>query len=289
MTYQVQKIISFFILYSILVCSKLWAAPPVIHLQKGDKSVDLFATIHASKPEFTDTLSAALTDLSSADALAVEFDITDSKKLPAIAKSMMQHASLTNKNLSQVLGEQRMQAIDALLGEEDSLQDIQHFRPWWIAIIVVLKQAEILGYDGEAIDTLLIQHAKANNIPVLSLETPDNQFSVFGALSLAEELALLDESLGEGAKTELQQTIAIWQHRDETLAKQLLQELQQRNKKLYQSIYQDRNIAMADKIVTFNQGKPHLFVGVGALHLYGEFSLIRLLQQKGYTIISPEL
>ncbi len=288
MIYQIQKIVSFFIFFSILVCSKLWAAPPVIHLQKGDKSVDLFATIHVSKPEFADALSAALANLSTADALAVEIDITDGTKLPAIAKSMMRHASLADNNLSQVLGEQRVQAIDALLGEATSLQDIQHFRPWWIAIIMVLKQAEKLGYDNQAIDTLLIQHAKVNNIPVLSLETPDEQLAVFGALSLAEELALLDESLSEHAKTELQQTVAIWQHHDEKLAKQLLQQLQQRNSKLYQRIYQDRNIAMADKIVTVNQDKPHLFVGVGALHLYGEFSLIRLLQQKGYKIISPE-
>lgn len=281
---RITNFIRTIIVLSLLACSFVgMAKPPVIHLQKGHQQIALFGTIHISTPEFIAMLDDAVAELSRADALAVEIDMTDMSIMPATAMALMEYGQLEGSSLSQVLGAKRVQAIEKLLGE-GNLQDIQHFRPWVLAVQLIISQAEELGYDNKAIDDILVSKAKEQSISVISLEEPAEQLAVFGQLSMPEELQMIDEALSEDGLLELQQGVDLWKQRDTETAKKLLTAMQERNANLYKAIYQDRNLTMVDKIIAINADKHKLFVAVGALHLYGKYSLIELLQQHGYSL-----
>lgn len=56
------------------------------------------------------------------------------------------------------------------------------------------------------------------------------------------------------------------------------------SKKYYHYFIEERNIIMANGMDSLMQNKTTLFTGVGAAHLPGELGMIKLLQEKGYTV-----
>ena len=64
---------------------------------------------------------------------------------------------------------------------------------------------------------------------------------------------------------------------------------QQENASSYKKLIVDRNIKMVDKIENLSKSNKKYMVAVGYLHYFGEDSVIKLLEKKGYTVKSVNI
>lgn len=278
-----KKIIASFLLL-ISIINVGWANPKVFTLQKGDKTVSIFGTIHVTKPTWLPLSTAVTTALKQADALAVELDMTDSKTLSETMQYMMMHG-VSKKNLATILSADEQAKMKTFLGPLAT--GMMQMRPWIVAVTVSLQRAQAMGFSDKSVDEWLIKQAKAQQKPVIALETSAEQFHVFEQLSEAEEIEFLRSSLADEQQfyKEISQTVAVWQHNDQAAAQTLLSEFKGKTPRLHQAMFTDRNQAMVERIIKLNQQYPTLMMAVGALHLYGDGGVIQRLKRQGYHLM----
>ncbi|PID66322.1 MAG: hypothetical protein CR975_03420 [Gammaproteobacteria bacterium] len=260
------------------------AAPQTVTLQKGDKTVTVFGTIHVTKTEWLPLEKNIIDQLAQADALAVEMDVTDSKTVNETAQYMFTQG-LAKKNLSGVLSAAEVNKMQKILGPMAS--GMMQMRPFLVALAVSLQRTKEMGFTDKSVDVFLLEQAKARHKPVLALETVAEQFSVFQQLSEAEELEFLRSALNEEEQfnQEIQRTVKVWQNNDRQAAQYLLDEFKEKMPNLYQAMFNQRNQLMSRRIQKMNKQYPHLMMAVGALHLYGDDSVIQQLKNSGYRLV----
>jgi uncharacterized protein YbaP (TraB family) len=131
----------------------------------------------------------------------------------------------------------------------------------------------------------------AGELRVHGLETIDEQLKVFDEIALQDQIVLLEEAVENHAqlKRDLQQVIECYLARDLAGMQQLSDEESNRlgNPRLVAEVERrliyERNVHMAERMLPRLQ-EGNAFVAIGALHLPGEQGVLRLLQQRGYSI-----
>lgn len=274
----------------LLSITTVWASPKTFVLQKADKTIYLFGTLHQTKAGFLPLPPAVTAQLSAADALAVEMDTETDEVEQAIAVLMITYGHLPRpQKLIDVIGEKSMQRLTRLPLSSEQLTSMQGLRPWLVSLMIPLVLAEEMGYTEKSVDDYLIQWARKNQQPVIALETPEEQINIFATLTEKEELALFEQTLDEAEdiKNHMQSIDDIWLNNNATAARALLTDMQQGMPKIYQALIVTRNHNIVERSIKLNQKHPTLFVAVGAAHLYENDGLVKLLQQKGYQLVTP--
>lgn len=255
------------------------AEPQITYLQKGNQAITLFGTIHIAKPEFYPLPNAVTDSLKQADALAVELDSTDTATIMQTMQFMATEAIDPTQDLSQLLSASELKQLNDIAGP--LAMSFQQLRPWAIAVTLSMLRAKEIGLTETGIDETLINLAKSASIPVIALETTDEQLSTFKGISEKEQIVFLKDVLSDDYLDDVKHTVNFWQHNDTASGDYLINKAQ-KTQKLYQALIVSRNRTMTQRIIQHNQSKKRLFVAVGALHLHGKDSIIALLKQQGY-------
>lgn len=263
----------------ILWLSVAHAAPPVIHLQKGDKHIALFGTIHLTKPDYFPLPAEVTNALAQSDILAVELDMTAPETLQTVMTSMATLSAKPGETVKDLLSEEAYQRFKTLAGE--NAERLERFPPWLVAETLSLSRAEQLGFVDKSVDEALIHAAKSQKISVYALETVDEQLGVFDSVPIDEEKQILQTAIGDDFFEEMKRVQAIWENADAAAIDALLQKTQE-TPYLYQRLLSERNKAMAKRIIALTQDNNRVFVAIGALHLYGKDSVVQLLLDAGY-------
>lgn len=163
------------------------------------------------------------------------------------------------------------------------------FKPWVVETTISSLKAVKAGYEAAAgIDLYFVQKAIERKIPVIELESYELQLGMFNGFSKelqeknlnialdnfdvlddgVEQLAEMWKTGNDGALLEFTNSMAV----DEEYNKAMLI---------------DRNIGMAEKIDGYlkNGKKEEYFIVVGAAHYLGEHGIVKLLEDKGYTVV----
>lgn len=229
----------------------------------------IVGSIHMGTENMFPLSSVLLDKLNQADALIVEADITDTHspfsdsntELPPVQQR------LTDKEFSLFL--QSCQEIHQSPERFDALPS------WQIALILQATQAQELGLRGHyGIDYQLLRSAQSQNKPIIELEGTHSQVELL--LSLPNNgLTLLQDSLvhwRENARL-LQTMIGWWldyQPNNRTILPNTFSE------GTYQVLMNQRNADWGKKLKALPDG--NYVVAVGALHLFGENSLVEYLR-----------
>jgi uncharacterized protein YbaP (TraB family) len=165
---------------------------------------------------------------------------------------------------------------------------LRSYRPWFVAVILVLAEMQRLGYHPSlGIDTYFAERAKDRK-RVVGLETIDEQVALFSGMSdtlqegmLKDALTKLD-ALGElMAKAQSQ-----WRTGDAKAIEELLVAPMRRVfPDVFQRLFVDRNRKMASAIEGYLKTTGEYFVVVGSGHLIGPAGILDLLQAKGYALV----
>ncbi|MFD1957371.1 TraB/GumN family protein [Paenibacillus thailandensis] len=224
-----------------------------------------------------------------ADYLGVEVDISnaaDPENQQLIAELGMYQDGTTLKDHISEETYKKLGAILALNGLDTNALDA--YKPWVAETTISTLQSMQAGYESQTgIDLYFLQKAKERNMPVIELESYESQLNMFNSLSPELQESNLNAVLDgyNDIDDNVDLMAELWKSGDDEGLLELTKAMAQ-NEEYYKALLVDRNLAMTDKIVGYLNGteKAEYLVVVGAAHFLGEDGIVKLLEDKGYTV-----
>lgn len=259
----------------------LHATPLYWTAEKAGTQLMLLGSIHVGRADLYPLPKPVMQFLSSSDALVVEADISTPPSLDYPSQKSTQDwlTDEQRKKLNHIAEQLRLNP-DRLLS----------LPPWRSALFLQYAQLKKLGYQAsQGIDHYLIEQAQNERIPVIGLESAQQQLDI---LAYGEEdgLHLLLSALEDftAMPTRLKRLVKAWKQGD---AEQLqrLSDTQSLPDALQHRLLYERNQRWAEQLSDqqkFASGHRYLVV-VGALHLLGPNNVLEYLHQQGFTLSSP--
>lgn len=168
---------------------------------------------------------------------------------------------------------------------------LSRLKPWAILLKLAERPASA-GDTGETLDHALLEAAIRRKLRIIGLELPAEQIATFDAIPLPTQVALVKLVLADREALTRDQDAIITAWLDRDLARlaalnaqpgRLHPEIAPHLAELTRHLVDDRTILMAHRLfLPLRVG--HVFVAVGALHLYGEQGLLALLRAQGYRV-----
>lgn len=242
----------------------------------------LLGTIHSADPRVLALQPSVLRAFDRAEVFVMEMTL-EAQSFLTLGASMM---FTDDRDLERLLGREDFRKVVAAAGHPIPEAVLRKMKPW--AVMALISQPA--PQSNPFMDMLLYQKANAAGKPVIGLESAAEQIAVFSQMPMADQLALLRNSLDQAhqmpamrermIETYLQGDLAAIADLAQTLAGQDPRGL---NRRFIHRLNDARN----DRLVT--RMLPHIdaggaFIAVGALHLTGERGLIRQLRARGYQL-----
>lgn len=282
----------------VIVVASLWAAqtvsaepqpaPALWKIENGEATVHLFGTIHLMTPQvpwFTPRLRAVF---AAADTLVLE--VAPDQLTPEVTQPLM--AKYGAYPPGETLGGNIPPALYAnVMAEARKVglreQALAPLRPWLAGVVLSLRIAAAKGYlPRYGVDQTLRTQASATGKRVLGLESVEAQLSSFAAISPPAQVKLLEISMEqlkdiEGLFATLKEA---WLTGDlETLEGPLIDSMAGVPEAV-DALLVRRNRAWVPQIVEMLDGAGSYFVAVGATHVIGDMSLIKMLEAEGLDV-----
>jgi len=279
-----------------LSCACVAAAPapprPLLwKVSDGDNHVYLLGSFHALKAD--DYPLAASVDAAFADAEAVAFEISpEEMNSPQLPAKLLAAAALSDgKTLQQSMSVRSWTRLQRYADRRSlPLQNYQHFEPWFLSLLISMKEMSLIGYDPKlGLDQVLIRRSAEAGKRTLGLETADQQIAALDSMTAAEQQQSLAESLDEADdfKAQINQLHDYWRAGDDVALDALLAvKFKREYPQLYKRIDVDRNQAWLPKIrrMLDEEKRDDTLVVVGSMHLLGGDGLVSQLKSKGYRV-----
>lgn len=258
-------------------------------VKNGPTTVYLVGSMHIADDSFYPLRDEFEKAFAEADYLGVEIDISkaaDEEQQQMISQMGMYDDGTTLKD--HVSADTYKQLGELLTAHGLKADAFDQFKPWVVETTLGSLQASGAGYEADAgVDLYFIQQAVKNKIPVLELETYESQLGMFNGLSddLQERnLKVAIESFDTIADS-TDDMAEMWKSGDEKALLEMTNSVAE-DPEYYKALLVDRNVGMADKIDGYlKSGKAEeYFIVVGAAHYLGNEGVLKLLEDKGYTI-----
>lgn len=267
---------------------------------KGDEVITLIGTYHFDDPRHFPTLDTIKPVIEAAKTVLVEAGPEEEKALmDLIARDPGKMMIMEGPTLL----EQLPPDVWAQLSDALAKRGIPGFmaakmQPWYVAVLLAIPPCAMAQMkDPKGLDGLVIDTAEAAGVPVRGLEPFDTIFGIFGAMTQAEMVSMIQSTLAvEDRSEDYSATLAdsyfagesrmIWEYtRDVSynLPGYTREQVDAEFARMEDLLMDRRNRAWIPVITEAAADGP-IFVAFGALHLSGEAGVLNLLQQEGYTL-----
>lgn len=271
----------------LLFSGAAFAEPAIWAVRDRDSTVFLFGTIHVMKPG-TEWRSRRFDDaFKGADQLILEVDNPEDQA--AVLPLIREHGLSPDRPLSVLLSAEDLARLDAAaqsLGLRAAQLD--PMRPWLASLSLAAAPLRRAGYDpASGIDPVLRADALAAGMTIAGLETLDQQVRLLAGFPEEGQLAYLLRSLDDfdDGAAQLERLVEAWLAGDVVAIEQIgLRPMREVGERVYQALLVERNRAWADRISLILDDTGTAFIAVGALHLAGEDSVQRMLEDRGLTV-----
>lgn len=268
--------------------------PPVPLLWKvsdADNAIYLLGSFHLLKQD--DYPLSADIDAAFAEAASVVFEVAPEELAsPATASGFLAAANLPDGHtLSDVLAPRLREKLHRLLARQGgSLDQVNHYSPWFVNLSLMLGLSHSLGFAPElGLDQHLMQRAAEAGKPTAGLETVADQLRALAESPMAEQVIGLADFLDRpqampGELTELHQA---WRDGDVARLDRVARvDMMAKTPRSYQLINVERNEAWVPQLrrMLDTPGPANALVVVGAMHLLGEDGVLELLAGHGYAV-----
>ncbi|MFS0873209.1 TraB/GumN family protein [Paenibacillus xylanilyticus] len=162
------------------------------------------------------------------------------------------------------------------------------FKPWVVESTLASLKAATAGYEASAgVDLYFIQKAIERKLPVIELESYESQLGMFNDFSKELQEETLSATLDnfDVLDSSVDQMAEMWKTGNDEQLLDFTNNFSD-NEEYNKAMLIDRNIGMADKIDGYlkSDKKEEYFIVVGAAHYLGEHGIVKLLEDKGYTV-----
>jgi len=259
-------------------------------VQSEQAMVYLLGSIHYADESFYPLRREIELAFDSSDHLVVEINI-DADKAQRYRELIQQKGMYQDgATISDEISEETYRQLKYRLRRLDMpLSMVNKQKPGIIVLTLTAVQVMKMGFMPElGIDAHLLKRSVDTKKNIIELENIDDQVDIFlnitdGDLLLRETLHSLDE-----AEILLMDMMYCWKKGDEAcLEKILFEDAVSRYPsfmRIYDSLFFERNVNMANNIKGFLDGKGTYFVVIGAGHLVGEKGIPSLLKKAGFDV-----
>jgi uncharacterized protein YbaP (TraB family) len=261
-------------------------------VSSGSAHVWMLGSIHAAKKEIYPLPAEIEKAFAASKILVVEAD--QNKVDPAKLQQMIFERGLykPGESLSTKLpaeGAKKALELAAKIGLPAA--QAERMKPWFLALNVSMAKIQALGYDPKlGIDHHFMEAARAKDKPIQELESTQFQLDLLAGFSDDLQILFVTSTLEDLDRIEedMKKMFAAWTRGDvDALETLVLKEGMAKRPEmapLRMKLFDDRNVAMAEKVAGYlKTGEVH-FVIMGAGHLLGEKGVVELLRKKGFKV-----
>ena len=269
--------------------SKAPEEPTLLWKVEGkDHYVWIYGSVHALTEDHYPLPKAVEEAFEASRHLVVETDILNID--PQVQQELVVNKAMlpADTSLKEVMREEDFERARVLMEELGyNIDELEGVRPWFIALTITVSELQQLGYTEEhGIETYFLERAADKGKSVHELESFREQLALFDGFSDEVQSRFLLQSLEEAKdlEPEVERLIDAWEEGDLDTLSELLKESFKDYPELYERIIVERNRAWIPKIEEFleREHEQNYFVVVGGLHLVGEDSVIKMLEDLGY-------
>ena len=249
-------------------------------------TVYLLGSIHAADKEFYPLSDVVESAFNSSKLLVVEVNVKNVNPMAGMKLVQQYGVYPENDALSKHLSKATADALDAYCSKHGLPRALlEKFKPWMAALTIEVMAVQQAGEDLQmGIDLHFLNESKEPQ-KIEELESADFQMTALSSGSEEEQQEFLAQTLkhAENTKERLGSMRKAFLNGDADTMKKMLEE-DNEPKSLYKRLVDDRNGPMAERIAAYLNGKDQCFVVVGAGHLVGDKGIIKLLQEKNFTV-----
>ena len=267
------------------------AQPPLWVIHDHGSSIVLFGSIHALPPKVKWEPERLKHALAGARELWLEIPMDPAGDLAASQLAAERGLQPEGQTLSAALspeGRARLARVAAASGE--SLAGVERLRPWMAELVLSLATYKTEGVSPEMGVERQVLIAAPAGIRHRAFETPREQIDFLSSAPPADQIASLEETLGEldDGSASYNRLLKAWMAGDvDTLRREALEPLIKTAPSVYRTLVVDRNHRWVEAILKRlkEPGEAVMVVGVG--HLVGPDGLPALLRARGVVVEGP--
>ncbi|MGL5150813.1 MAG: TraB/GumN family protein [Clostridium sp.] len=259
-------------------------------ISKESKEMYLVGTIHIADPTYNYMNKNITKFIDNSDGLAVEVDITSAETITgALEFSFLPLGETIEKYLTP----EELEKFKSLCTYVNLPYDgAKLYKPATLLSYFQLHYLKEIGSSAEGVDSQLLYKFRDANKKIYQLETVESQFKLLDEFQDINELKKLlaeyDESkideYSSKAKEEAKDLVNAYINGDSDYMLKQVEKTKKENEAYYNKLVKERNINMSNEIDKLFKEDGTKLVAVGALHFFGEDSIIKLLEEKGYTV-----
>lgn len=171
-----------------------------------------------------------------------------------------------------------------------SMSAMRVFRPWFVAGAIELSAFRAAGFEEElGVDVHFYDQAREQGKTILALEEVSKHLQLLSKMPLEMQLGYLRTTIEDMPRLKAAPAAIyrFWRRGNAEGLAAYVHDSIKAEPALFQRILFDRNHQWMGVIERLIAGNRDAMIIVGALHLVGERSLIRLLEQQGYAVQRP--
>ena len=274
------------VLFLMATPGALLAAPAIWRVEGDNGTLYVLGTIHRL-PEGVDWFTPEVEEiLDTSDTLVLETlkSQADDDLLAYLSGTL----GLSRRPLRRYLEGDTYLALaermDALGVPADQLN---RYQPWYAAMLIVRLGSEGIGfYTDYGVETVLQIRAEEKDIALLALETLHQQFMFLANLPTETQVVLLEQTLqqSDDFKTRYQELFDAWISGDTVATEKMILEPLKTAPPMYDVLIVKRNSAWLKKFEALLEDGGQHFIAVGTGHLVGDDSVLKMLEEKGYSV-----
>jgi hypothetical protein len=247
----------------------------------------LFGTIHLRDKRVTTLPGPVANAIDATRSLSIEVLLNAAAKVRTMGRMMITEGP----KLDDILGDALFaRVVDAAAPFGLNRNVVKHMKPWAMWLLLSLPPEEMKGGSGMPLDEALQVEAMRRGKPVYGLETIDEQLDSVAGFTEYEQIALLASAVDDRPKVEamIEHMTRLYLARDVASIYDLMTAQSWNIERavidsVMERLIDFRNLRMTERMIArLDEGAA--FVAVGAMHLPGERGMLRLLEQRGYTV-----
>ncbi|WP_435274850.1 TraB/GumN family protein [Psychrobium sp. nBUS_13] len=257
-------------------------------VSNGQNELFIAGTVHILPPSEFPLPTEFDKAYQQADSIVLEAKLPDPTDQEAQMAMIQKLAYPAGETLSQKISVSTYKELKQYLGGLGlNLDELNGFKPGFVLSMMTVMEAHKAGLAGEGVDAFYDKQAKKDNKEVNYLETAEFQLNMLANIGKDNEEKFILETLKEMSqfKPQLEQLIAAWRAGDiNAIDSLILEQAKSKDPQGYQSMFTDRNRNWIPQISEMLNDKDKELVLVGAGHLAGDDSVLKMLKAKGYSV-----
>lgn len=266
----------------------LWSARPP---HAPEPLLYLLGSVHVGDPRMRQLGGAVESAWKRSEGLVVEADVSRAD-LGEVQLMVQRYGGIAApERLQDWLAPETWELLEAYLAEHELPRDAyDSVAPWLVATSVAVLQFRELGFEQElGVDRMFIERAAREKLPIVELETAEEQFALFANLPRGLQDLMLRDTLVRARESpdEASLLMEAWARGDDEALEDIALEPLARAPEFapfYERVLFQRNERMAARLAELAlDGRVRLVV-VGAGHMLGPHGIPALLAERGFEI-----